>query len=146
MLIILIIFAINYNLFSILIFTQYLHIFIILLILIIFAIYRNLKKYFNDVSNIDLSEKVLEDIKVRTCFVTTLERSRELESKDVSVAPPNITYPGIKKIVIHGKIREKAFEVLWERDNDNLSLSTMILDAIIKVNKLYHKIFFIILL
>jgi len=93
----------------------------------------------------------LEDIKVRTCFVTTLERSKELGSKNAPTAPPDIIYPGIKKIVIYGKIREKAFEVLWERDNDNLSLPTMILDAIIKVriklmNEFYHKIFFIILL
>jgi len=94
---------------------------------------------------------VLEDIKVRTCFVTTLERSKELELKDTATAPPDIIYPGVKKIVIYGKIREKAFEVLWERDNDNLSLPTMILDAIIKVriklvNEFYHKMFFIILL
>lgn len=92
-----------------------------------------MKKYFNEFSNLDLSEKVLEDIKVRTCFVTTLERSAKLETKDAPTSPPAVKYPGIKSISIPGEIREKAFEVLWERDNDNLSLPTMILDAIVKV-------------
>lgn len=103
-------------------------------------IYRNLKEYFNNLSNdMDLSEKMLEDIKVRTCFVTTLERSTKLGTTDAPPPPPDVTYPGIKRILIPGEIREKAFETLWERDNDNLSLPTMILDAIVKV-KCYNAI------
>lgn len=85
----------------------------------------------------DVSEKMLEDIKVRTCFVTTLERSAKLGTADAPASPLDVTYPGIKRIVIPGEIREKAFEVLWERDNDNLSLPTMILDAIVKVKTTY---------
>lgn len=76
---------------------------------------------------------MLEDIKVRTCFVTTLERSTKLGTKDASTLPSDVTYPGVQRILITGEMREKAFEVLWERDNDNLSLPTMILDAIVKV-------------
>ncbi|XP_012540859.1 actin-related protein 10 [Monomorium pharaonis] len=96
-------------------------------------IHENLKKYFQDTaSNLDLSEKMLEDIKVRTCFVTTLERSAKLGTEIAPISPPDVVYPGVKRILIPGEIREKAFEVLWERDNDNLSLPTMILDAIIK--------------
>ncbi|XP_012233537.1 actin-related protein 10 [Linepithema humile] len=96
-------------------------------------VHENLKRYFNNLSNdMDLSEKMLEDIKVRTCFVTTLERSAKLGTTDAPPPPLDVTYPGIKRILIPGEIREKAFEVLWERDNDNLSLPTMILDAIIK--------------
>ena len=102
-------------------------------IYILLMIYRNLKKYFRDTSDLELSENIVEDIKVRTCFVTTLERSAKLETESALTPPPDVTYPGIKRIVIPGEIREKAFEVLWERDNDNLSLSTMILDAIVKV-------------
>lgn len=83
--------------------------------------------------DIDLSEKVLEDIKIRTCFVTTLERSTKLGTKDAPTPPPDVMYPGVQRLLITGEIREKAFEILWERDNDNLSLSTMILDAIVKV-------------
>jgi len=93
-----------------------------------------LRKSFQDAaSNLDLSEKIVEDIKVRTCFVTTLERSAKLGTKDAPSPPPDVTYPSVKRILIPGEIREKAFEILWERDNDNLSLPTMILDAIIKV-------------
>lgn len=34
-----------------------------------------------------------------------------------------------------GKVRERTFEVLYEEDNDHLCLSTMILDAILKVGR-----------
>ncbi|XP_024870526.1 actin-related protein 10 [Temnothorax curvispinosus] len=96
-------------------------------------VHENLGKYFRDTaSNLDLSEKMLEDIKVRTCFVTTLERSAKLGTENAPTPPPDVTYPGVKRILIPGEIREKAFEILWERDNDNLSLPTMILDAIVK--------------
>lgn len=45
-------------------------------------------------------------------------------------------YPvgGTNTLTISGKVREQAFEVLYEEDNDHLCLSTMILDAILKVN------------
>ncbi|KAL0123243.1 hypothetical protein PUN28_007682 [Cardiocondyla obscurior] len=96
-------------------------------------IHENLGKYFQSMANsLDLPEMTLEDIKVRTCFVTTLDRSAKLGTEDAPAPPPDITYPGVKKIIIPGEIREKAFEILWERDNDNLSLPTMILDAIVK--------------
>ncbi|XP_012264359.2 actin-related protein 10 [Athalia rosae] len=80
----------------------------------------------------DVDEKILEDIKVRTCFVTTLERSAKLGTVEAPVAPPSVSYPGVKTVTIPGTVREKAFELLWERDNDNLSIPTMILDAIVK--------------
>lgn len=83
--------------------------------------------------NVDITEKLVEDIKVRTCFVTTLERSAKLGTADAPKPPLAIKYPGVKSINIPGEIREEAFEVLWERDNDNLSIPTMILNAIIQV-------------
>lgn len=96
----------------------------------------NIKKYFNEVlASLDLSEKVLEDIKVRTCFVTTLERSAKLGTENAPAPPPAVKYPGVMSISVPGEIREKAFEVLWERDNDNLSLPTMILDSVVKVKQ-----------
>lgn len=82
----------------------------------------------------DLTEEIIEDIKVRTCFVTTLERSKKLGTEDAPAPPPAVKYPSIKSVTILGEIREKAYEVLWERDNDNLSIPTMILDAIVKVS------------
>lgn len=110
--------------------------------IILLTICRNLGKYFRDTaSNLDLSEKILEDIKVRTCFVTTLERSAKLGTENAPAPPSDVTYPGVKRILIPGEIREKAFEILWERDNDNLSLPTMILDAIVKVKPIFTLIF-----
>ncbi|XP_011859097.1 PREDICTED: actin-related protein 10-like, partial [Vollenhovia emeryi] len=98
------------------------------------TVHENLGKYFRDAaSSLDLSEKMLEDIKVRMCFVTTLERAAKLGTEAAPTPPPDVTYPGVRRLLIPGEIREKAFEVLWERDNDNLSLPTMILDAIVKV-------------
>ncbi|KAG7207174.1 hypothetical protein KM043_008863 [Ampulex compressa] len=89
----------------------------------------SLKAFYPDV---DIPEKTIEDIKVRTCFATTLERSSKLETENPPTSPPAVTYYGIKNIVIPGEVREKVYEVLWERDNDNLSIPTMILDAIVR--------------
>lgn len=49
---------------------------------------------------------------------------------------PEVKYPlgGSKIITIPGKVRETAFEIFYEEDNDHLCLSTMILDSILKVN------------
>ena len=62
-----------------------------------------------------------------------MERSKKLGTAEAPTPPPDVKYPGIKTFNIPGKVREKAFELLWERDNDNLSIPTMILDAIVKV-------------
>lgn len=97
------------------------------------VVHKNIKTYLEkSLPDYDLTEKIIEDIKVRTCFVTTLERSKQLESQDPPEPPPAVKYPSIKTVTILGEIREKAYEVLWERDNDNLSIPTMILDAIVK--------------
>lgn len=82
--------------------------------------------------NANITEKLIEDIKVRTCFVTTLERSVKLGTAEALNSPPSVKYSAVKNINIPGEVREKAFEALWERDNDNLSIPTMILDAILK--------------
>ena len=82
--------------------------------------------------NVDITEKLVEDMKVRTCFVTTLERSSKLGTAEAPNPPPSVTYRGVKNINIPGEVREKAYEALWERDNDNLSIPTMILDAILE--------------
>jgi actin-related protein 10 len=82
----------------------------------------------------ELIEKLIENIKVRTCFVTTMERSLKMESDNPFPPPPDVKYYTTRTFEIPGSIREKAFEILWQRDNDNLSISTMILDALIKVN------------
>lgn len=82
------------------------------------------------------TEKLIENIKVQTCFVTTMDRSAKLETKDPPTPPPSVKYYGTRTFEIPGTVRENAFEILWERDNDNLSVPTMILDAIIKVKEM----------
>ncbi|XP_011301168.1 actin-related protein 10 [Fopius arisanus] len=93
---------------------------------------RMLELFRESVPEVDFNEELIEDIKVRTCFVTSIERSRKLESQEPPVPPPSVKYPGLMTITIPGHIREKAFELLWERDNDNLSIPTMILDSLVK--------------
>lgn len=64
-----------------------------------------------------LSEKVLEDIKVRCCFVTKKNRADQLAlPRSDIVPPPDVKYPhkGVETFVVSGKVREKAFEVLYE--------------------------------
>ncbi|XP_060815900.1 actin-related protein 10 [Bombus pascuorum] len=97
------------------------------------VVHEHLMKFLREIyPNVNITEKHVEDIKVRTCFVTTMERSSKLGTAHAPKPPPAVKYPGIKSINIPGEVREKAFEVLWERDNDNLSIPTMILDAIIQ--------------
>lgn len=85
------------------------------------------------IPDLELSERIIEDIKVRSCFVTTMDRSTKLRNGSGPSPPPSVKYPGVKSFEIPGYVRENAFEILWERDNDNLTIPTMILDAIVKV-------------
>jgi actin-related protein 10 len=74
--------------------------------------------------------------------VTRLDRAQMIQAsiKESSVSapapPPELLYPigGEKCITIPGTTREMAFEVLFELDNDLMSIATMILDAILKVS------------
>jgi actin-related protein 10 len=79
----------------------------------------------------DFPESIIEDIKVRTCFVTSLNRATQLDAVE---PPPDVVYQegGTDTFCIPGKVREAVHEVLFEQDNDQTSISTMILDAIIK--------------
>lgn len=82
-------------------------------------------------------------LSVRTCFVSTLERSSRLQSNkyDRSLEPPppppSVQYPleGHHILTIPGTVREMATEALFERDEDALTLATMVLDALLKVRK-----------
>lgn len=74
---------------------------------------------------------------MRCCFVTKQQRAKQLSQIKPEITPcPDVTYPlgGSKMIKVSGKVRETAFEMLYEEDNDHLCLSTMILDAILRVN------------
>ncbi|ESO85707.1 hypothetical protein LOTGIDRAFT_210889 [Lottia gigantea] len=89
-----------------------------------------------------LTEDVLEDIKVRCCFVTNTKRASLIQ--DVTVyggdvnklpaPPPGVDYPigGSSLLHVSGKIREHSAEVLFEHDNDERSIITIILDSLIE--------------
>lgn len=80
-----------------------------------------------------LTETILEDIKVRTCFVTKLKRAQEYLHNQNPPAPPSVDYPIADNeiISIPGKMRETAFEVLFEENNDRDSLPHLILQSIL---------------
>lgn len=85
-----------------------------------------------------LSDAVFEDIKVCSCFVTTLERSNEIASGNPEHKyPSSFMYPlkTGKKIPVSGHIRETAYEVLFELDLDMLNIATMILDSLVSVSR-----------
>lgn len=74
---------------------------------------------------------------VKSCFVTTLERAKLLANGKIpKLQPPAFRYriDGSTVIDIESIDRELPFETLFEQDNDQMSLSTMILDSILKVS------------
>ncbi|KAG7165279.1 Actin-related protein 10-like [Homarus americanus] len=87
-----------------------------------------------------LSDKVLEDIKARTCFVTSLDRSGRLQNNKYDRAveppppPPSVQYPmsGSRILTLPGSVREMVTEILFERDEDMLSVPSMILNSLMK--------------
>jgi len=83
----------------------------------------------------NLPDTVIEDIKVRTSFVTKQERGvLYWENKLPNPPVPDVSYPidGDHTIKVPGPVREACHEVLFERDNDQMSLPNMILDALVK--------------
>ncbi len=93
---------------------------------------------------IELDEATVEDIKLRLCFVTDRVRGGQIQQirKDASEVSglssflkksvPAADYPLKPDTVlkVDGQTRESCCEVLFEQDNDHLSVSTMILDAL----------------
>ncbi|XP_071963001.1 actin-related protein 10-like [Antedon mediterranea] len=88
-----------------------------------------------------VQEAVLEDIKVKTCFVCNFQRSAKIKESllDGSAVkrpppPPAVEYPldGGRILAIDGQIREIVCEVLFEQDNEEKSVATLILDSIIQ--------------
>ncbi|XP_063216770.1 actin-related protein 10 [Bacillus rossius redtenbacheri] len=82
----------------------------------------------------DLPREVVEDIKVRACFVTRLDRAQQMEEGRDPAPPPDASYRegSVPGFVIPGSVRERAYEVLFQQDNDEVAVPTMVLDAIVK--------------
>lgn len=80
-----------------------------------------------------LTEQILEDIKARTCFITTFERAEKIRQGESVEHPSDIEYPVKDKtvIAIPGRLRETAFEVLFSNESN---IAQMILNSLMYCN------------
>jgi len=95
---------------------------------------------------LDLDEEIIEDIKIRLCFVTEITRGHQIQqikndassvsglSSFLKKSVPPATYPLNGDIILRvdGQTRESACEILFEQDNDRMSVATMVLDALLE--------------
>uniref|UniRef100_A0A8C7N0C1 Actin related protein 10 n=1 Tax=Oncorhynchus kisutch TaxID=8019 RepID=A0A8C7N0C1_ONCKI len=89
-----------------------------------------------------IPEEVVEDIKVRTCFVSDLKRGLKIQEAKFNLEgtaerptpPPDVDYPldGEKILHIKGTIRDSVMEMLFEQDNEEKSVATLVLDTLVK--------------
>ncbi|XP_030627210.1 actin-related protein 10 [Chanos chanos] len=89
-----------------------------------------------------IPEDVVEDIKVRTCFVSDLQRGLKIQEAKFNLEgtaerpapPPDVDYPldGEKILHIKGPIRDSVIEMLFEQDNEEKSIATLVLDTLVK--------------
>ncbi|KAL4613143.1 actin-related protein 10 [Arapaima gigas] len=89
-----------------------------------------------------IPEEVVEDIKVRTCFVSDLQHGLKIQESKFNLEgtaerpapPPDVDYPldGEKIIHIKGSIRDSVVEILFEQDNEEKSVATLVLDTLVK--------------
>ncbi|XP_048343026.1 actin-related protein 10, partial [Sphaerodactylus townsendi] len=87
-------------------------------------------------------EDIIEDIKVRTCFVSDLQRGLKIQAAKFNMdgnaerptPPPDVDYPldGEKILHVNGAIRDSVVEILFEQDNEEQSVATLILDALLQ--------------
>jgi len=72
----------------------------------------------------DIKEQILEDIKVRCCFVGR---------QDCTLTAQPVNYPidGNTTLHLNGDIRAHAFDMMFSENDDDISITTCILDAII---------------
>ncbi|XP_062974277.1 actin-related protein 10 [Elgaria multicarinata webbii] len=87
-------------------------------------------------------EDIVEDIKVRTCFVSDLQRGLKIQAAKFNMdgtaerpaPPPDVDYPldGEKILHVNGAIRDSVVEILFEQDNEEKSVATLILDSLVE--------------
>ncbi|TRZ16998.1 hypothetical protein HGM15179_010092 [Zosterops borbonicus] len=87
-------------------------------------------------------EDIVEDIKVRTCFVSDLQRGLKIQAAKFNIdgsaerpsPPPDVDYPldGEKILHVVGPIRDSVVEILFEQDNEETSVATLILDSLVQ--------------
>uniref|UniRef100_A0A3P9HL57 Actin related protein 10 n=1 Tax=Oryzias latipes TaxID=8090 RepID=A0A3P9HL57_ORYLA len=79
---------------------------------------------------------------VRTCFVSDLQRGLKMQAAKFNLdgtaerptPPPDVDYPldGEKILHINGSVRDSVMEILFEQDNEEKSVASLILDALVK--------------
>ncbi|NXJ16259.1 ARP10 protein, partial [Odontophorus gujanensis] len=79
---------------------------------------------------------------VRTCFVSDLQRGLKIQAAKFNIdgsaerpsPPPDVDYPldGEKILHVVGSIRDSVVEILFEQDNEETSVATLILDSLIQ--------------
>uniref|UniRef100_A0A4W5QWZ3 Actin related protein 10 n=1 Tax=Hucho hucho TaxID=62062 RepID=A0A4W5QWZ3_9TELE len=85
---------------------------------------------------------------VRTCFVSDLQRGLKIQEAKFNLEgtaepvisifrptpPPDVDYPldGEKILHIKGPIRDSVMEMLFEQDNEEKSVATLVLDTLVK--------------
>uniref|UniRef100_A0A673WK78 Actin-related protein 10 n=1 Tax=Salmo trutta TaxID=8032 RepID=A0A673WK78_SALTR len=79
---------------------------------------------------------------VRTCFVSDLKRGLKIQEAKFNLEgtaerptpPPDVDYPldGEKILHIKGPIRDSVMEMLFEQDNEEKSVATLVLDTLVK--------------
>ncbi|XP_042301706.1 actin-related protein 10 [Sceloporus undulatus] len=87
-------------------------------------------------------EDIVEDIKVRTCFLSDLQRGLKIQAAKFNMdgtaerptPPPDVDYPldGEKILHVNGAIRDSVVEILFEQDNEEKSVATLILDSLME--------------
>ncbi|KAJ2949630.1 hypothetical protein O0L34_g15555 [Tuta absoluta] len=84
-------------------------------------------------TELHLSEDIIEDIKVKACFVTTRERAEKWANGE-TLPTKGLQYPisGRAAIIVSGKTRELAAEPLFARDNELSSLADIVLQCIMQ--------------
>ncbi|VDM07934.1 unnamed protein product [Wuchereria bancrofti] len=82
-------------------------------------------------------EHILEDIVVRFCFATKIDRGKMIQAseynpeREIPKAPCDVRLPfGEEMLIVPGLIREWTAEVIFEENNDIKSLPQLVLDAV----------------
>uniref|UniRef100_A0A8D0C075 Actin-related protein 10 n=1 Tax=Salvator merianae TaxID=96440 RepID=A0A8D0C075_SALMN len=109
------------------------------------AIHKELENQLLEQSTVDTGitkGQNLPSVMVRTCFVSDLQRGLKIQaakfnldgSAERPTPPPDVDYPldGEKILHINGAIRDSVVEILFEQDNEEKSVATLILDSLIE--------------
>ncbi|XP_037303385.1 actin-related protein 10-like [Manduca sexta] len=100
------------------------------------AIHAELARLLDDDNGttLNLPDHVIEDIKVKTCFVGSRERAARWGSEAAPAPARPVEYPLGRRpaIVVSGRTRELAAEVLFAKDNEFASLPDIVLQCIMQ--------------